>query len=240
MATARLIWDPPASGAWNMAVDDALLQTAADGQPLTLRFYQWSAPTLSLGYFQRAVDRVRHAPSTGCVAVRRATGGGAILHDRELTYSLVIPWHAMPRRPAIEWYQVAHQALIHTLDSLQVPAYLCPQTDATRERRFLCFQRRARGDVLMDAAAVVAQQTGRGGTPPAEPSRWPDPRIDDDVTTTRTVKIAGSAQRRRRDALLQHGSVLLDQSCHAPELPGILQMAQRPCDRKRLGESWAA
>ncbi len=57
----------------------------------SLRFYQWNQPTLSLGYFQSYEDRGRHAASQECTVVRRQTGGGAILHDRELTYSLILP-----------------------------------------------------------------------------------------------------------------------------------------------------
>ena len=53
----RLLLDPPAAGAWNMAVDEALLEAAAAEGQCTLRFYQWAEPTLSLGYFQAYADR---------------------------------------------------------------------------------------------------------------------------------------------------------------------------------------
>ena len=66
METARLILDPPAEGAWNMAVDQALLETANSTGLITLRFYRWSEPTLSLGYFQRHLDRELHPPSKDC------------------------------------------------------------------------------------------------------------------------------------------------------------------------------
>ena len=87
----RLIIDRPLPGAWNMAVDEALLLDASENGSASLRFYGWNAPTLSLGYFQRYDDRDLHAASRDCAVVRRQTGGGAILHDRELTYSLVLP-----------------------------------------------------------------------------------------------------------------------------------------------------
>src|SRR5690242_1143259 len=90
MKEIRLILDPPAPGSWNMAVDEALLETAADAGIATLRFYQWNEPTLSLGYFQAAAERNQHSMSSGCPLVRRASGGGAILHDRELTYSIAM------------------------------------------------------------------------------------------------------------------------------------------------------
>ena len=74
-----------------MAVDETLLFDAAENGTATLRFYSWDEPTLSLGYFQRYADREQHTASRTCAVVRRQTGGGAILHDRELTYSLALP-----------------------------------------------------------------------------------------------------------------------------------------------------
>ena len=91
MFDVRLIIDPPLRGPWNMAVDEALLADDVETDAATLRFYRWSEPTLSLGYFQSYADRELHAASRGCAVVRRQSGGGAILHDRELTYSLVLP-----------------------------------------------------------------------------------------------------------------------------------------------------
>src|ERR1700690_1334272 len=80
LKTLRLIWDDSSAGAWNMALDEALLESAdADGLA-TLRFYRWSEPTLSLGYFQAAADRRLHPASLDCTLVRRSSGGGAILH----------------------------------------------------------------------------------------------------------------------------------------------------------------
>ena len=102
--TFRWMWDEPASGAWNMALDEALLESAGDDPMATLRFYRWSEPTLSLGYFQRSAERAAHIASRDCPLVRRASGGGAILHDAELTYSLTIPttdrWSAAAARLA--------------------------------------------------------------------------------------------------------------------------------------------
>src|SRR2546423_9952589 len=92
-ATWRLLLDPPAARAWNMAVDEFLLDCwAAVGAPPTLRFYGWAPPCLSLGYFQPfGVVDVAGCRSLGVEVVRRPTGGRAILHDRELTYSLALP-----------------------------------------------------------------------------------------------------------------------------------------------------
>jgi len=91
----HLLIDPPASGSWNMAVDEVLLGAVAKSGTSALRFYQWKSPTLSLGYFQSYSERSKHPTSLAADALRRLSGGGAILHDRELTYSLILP--ASPR-----------------------------------------------------------------------------------------------------------------------------------------------
>ena len=209
----RLLIDPPAAGAWNMAVDEVLLEAAAtEGRP-TLRFYQWQEPTLSLGYFQEYEDRLRHEASAGCPTVRRTSGGGAILHDRELTYSLAVPEGHPLVADRLRTYRVIHESLIDTLSGWGIEAtlYTCgmavvPQrTEEPHPGRqpFLCFQRRSLGDVLA------------GG-----------------------VKIAGSAQRRRRGAVLQHGSVLLARSAAAPELDGLKDRTGKSIAADKLIEAW--
>jgi lipoate-protein ligase A len=160
---ARLIIDPPAPGSWNMAVDEALLQTAGGGEPPTLRLYRWSEPTLSLGYFQRAADRRLHPASAGCEMVRRSSGGGAILHDRELTYSFVTPQTGRGSPQAETLYGVFHESLIEALGRLGVTARLvaAPDGRSPAEQPFLCFQRRSRGDVVADQAKVVGSAQRR-------------------------------------------------------------------------------
>ena len=140
----RLIVDAPATGAVNMARDEVLLRSAAlEGTP-TLRFYRWSEPTLSLGYFQPWQQRFEHPPSRVCAAVRRASGGGAIVHDEELTYSFATRTDA--RWAAEDLYVDFHQTLV---DCLQVFGIQCELRPPIRDRSgpepFLCFQRRAAG-----------------------------------------------------------------------------------------------
>ncbi|MCC7474296.1 MAG: lipoate--protein ligase family protein [Pirellulales bacterium] len=214
MTTAtRLIIDPPQPGVWNMSVDEALLEDAVANGIATLRFYQWNEPTLSLGYFQCYADREQHAASRQCVAVRRQSGGGAILHDRELTYSLSLP----PGHPlgghAPRLYEEVHLAFIaaiaacypnllqgkpltHTVKIRGGSARVPPS-----EEPFLCFQRAAAGD-------IVFAQPGTAG-----------------AGRERIVKIMGSAQRRYHSAILQHGSLLLSQSPATPELPGLKELS---------------
>ncbi len=92
-ATWRLIVDAhPRTGAWNMALDEAVMDAVAAGAvPPTLRFYQWEPPCLSLGKRQ-PLDGVELARcrDDGVDVVRRATGGWAILHTDELTYSVAV------------------------------------------------------------------------------------------------------------------------------------------------------
>jgi len=199
MTTCRLLIDPPATGPWNMAVDEALLEHAASGG-WTLRFYAWSEPTLSLGYFQTHHDRQTHISSLGLPMVRRASGGGAIVHDQELTYSLSGPTESASSAAAQRRFRAIHAVWVEVLAALGAEAHLyqAALSDPHATGPFLCFERRAEGDVLVDG-----------------------------------FKVAGSAQRRRRGAVLQHGSVLLGTSAAAPELPGLADLA---CTRPNAQE----
>ena len=210
----RLIVDPPALGAWNMAVDEALLDAAVQGNVATLRLYQWDEPTLSLGYFQRYNDRHQHAASSACAVVRRQSGGGAILHDRELTYSLTLPPSHPLTRDATALYTAVHHALIQWLASRLASATVRnwqlnlngqPSRLAPSEEPFLCFQRRACGDLLLESHDSAAKKSA-----------------------PLAYKILGSAQRRHRGAILQHGSLLIAQSPAAPELPGWQELTGEP------------
>jgi len=148
-----------------MAVDEVLLEAAAMGIA-ALRFYRWSEPTLSLGYFQNYADRESHAGSRKCPVVRRASGGGAILHDQEITYSLAVPVAQRTAKTATALYDTVHGALIAALALWKVRAVRCcdvPPRQAS-DQPFLCFQRRAQGDVLLDGAKICGSaQRRRGG-----------------------------------------------------------------------------
>jgi lipoate-protein ligase A len=162
----RLLRHEPAVGAWNMAVDEMLLDRADEQAAACLRLYGWNEPTLSLGYFQTYSDREQHAASRQCTAVRRLTGGGAILHDNELTYSIVLPGsHPLATRRD-ELYQAMHGCLIEALAGFGAAARLCEVGPSNSNRRepFLCFQRRAAGDVLLgeDKICGSAQRRRNG------------------------------------------------------------------------------
>ena len=199
----RLIIDAPARGAWNMSVDEALFQCAANGVETVLRLYQWSEPTLSLGYFQSTANRDTHAASRHLPWVRRSTGGGAIVHDRELTYSLVT--HLPDERPAGPRRLISrvHQSLVDLFKEMRIDAKICDGSETTSTEPFLCFARHTAGDILIGSEKVV-----------------------------------GSAQRRHRRVLLQHGSILLNRSSGAPELPGISDVSAVTCTIQWLIEAW--
>lgn len=193
-----LIIDGKAAGSWNMAFDRALLEQAASSGKITVRTYGWEPATVSLGYFQSHLDRSLHAPSAKCPFVRRATGGGAIVHDHELTYSIALPEESVRSRVSFDLYRRVHRTLIAALNHFGVAGCTFYEggLSAALERggddsnpEFLCFLRRSPGDVVLNG-----------------------------------FKIIGSAQRRFGSALLQHGSVLLSRSAAAPELPGVNQL----------------
>jgi lipoate-protein ligase A len=173
-----------------MAADHALLESAAQGVA-TLRFYAWTEPTLSLGYFQPESARHIREPLAGLPFVRRPTGGQILVHDHEMTYALALP-SGHPWRPEAEkvsaWLGRMHLVIADALRSLGVQTDVSTGSVAERGET-LCFLQPVAGDVLIGAH-----------------------------------KIAGSAQRRRRGALLQHGAVLMAASAHAPMLPGIQEL----------------
>jgi lipoate-protein ligase A len=194
-----------------MAADQALLDAVdRDPRSAVIRTYAWLEPTLSLGYFQKFVDAEADRRWQGVPIVRRPSGGGALWHDRELTYAVAVPRsHRLARRPA-DLYRAIHQALADWLHAQGWPATrrsLDPDGDRSTtalspDRPFLCFLDRDSEDVVV-----------------------------------RGCKIAGSAQRRRPGAVLQHGSLLRERSPRTPELPGLADVGAAV----RLGslETWA-
>lgn len=163
----RLIIDPPAPGRWNMAVDEMLLGSASESRELTLRIYRWSPATLSLGYFQSHLDRAQHSPSSEIAWVRRPSGGGAIVHDDEVTYSLAIPPGHRFARDSQSLYRLVHAIIVELLADYRICAAINETTIARppSAEPFLCFQRRAVGDILIGHDKVVGSaQRKRHGT----------------------------------------------------------------------------
>jgi lipoyl(octanoyl) transferase len=166
--TWRYIHTPAARGAWNMAVDEAVLETAGRAESLpTLRLYAWQPACLSLGYAQsfRDVDLDR-LKSNGWDLVRRVTGGRAILHIDELTYSIAAP----PDEPrllgtVLESYQRMANALILAVRALGLPVEMeanAPPADATRGP--VCFEVPSAYEIVVDGKKLIGSAQTRKRT----------------------------------------------------------------------------
>jgi lipoate-protein ligase A len=180
----HVLHTPARDGAANMAFDEALLARARAAGDVFVRVYTWNGPTLSFGRNQRATgvyDPARLA-ERGVVAVRRPTGGRAVLHDREVTYSVAAPAGALAPAgaPVKAGYARINRMLVAALRSLGVDARVAaPAARAPRPDAAPCFEVPTGGELVV----------GDG----------PDAR-----------KLVGSAQWQEEGALLQHGSILVD------------------------------
>ena len=172
----RLLLSPPLGGPENMALDEALMARARRTGESVLRVYGWSSPTLSLGRNQRAhglYDAARLS-ALGVGVVRRPTGGRALLHHREVTYSVTAPCE--PGAELQVEYGRINALLGSALAALGAPVTVArPVTRAPLPSAAPCFAEPSRGELVL------------GGR-----------------------KLVGSAQWRDRGALLQHGSILVD------------------------------
>jgi lipoate-protein ligase A len=192
MGTCRVVIETePQSGVRNMAIDEALLEAAHEQGECTVRWYRWNTATVSLGYFQ-AESGVSESPElAGLPLVRRLTGGGAILHHHEWTYSCAVPAaHPLAQSPS-QIYDLVHEQIIAALADRGVSSASPRGTkNPAAETAFLCFGRGDQRDIVLSGH-----------------------------------KIVGSAQRRRRGTVLQHGSLLLRRSEYAAQFPGVLDLA---------------
>lgn len=161
----HVLRDPPLDGPTNMARDEHLLH-AAELRPAVLRLYRWHPATLSLGYFQRYAEVERLPPELrGLAAVRRITGGGAILHDQEQTYCLVLDEsHAMARRSPIALYELVHGAWREALEAEGVFASPAPDDwplPTPRSGPFFCFEKAGRTDLLLGEGKLLGSAQRR-------------------------------------------------------------------------------
>ncbi|MFB6138343.1 MAG: biotin/lipoate A/B protein ligase family protein [Halobacteriaceae archaeon] len=188
----RLVRDERRPGPEQLAYDEMAAETAADGGPCTVRLYGWAAPgTLTLGYAQDAgVVDWAHCEDAGVDVTRRRTGGGAIYHDAagDLAYAVAAPADALPEGTAAS-YRLLLEPVLDALAALDVDARLASERVAGRFRP-ACYLR------PVHAAHDVVVPTDGGGVDDAD-SDGSDP----------VRKLAGSAQYRTSDAVLQHGSL---------------------------------
>ncbi|SDX13280.1 biotin/lipoate A/B protein ligase family protein [Paenibacillus sp. CF384] len=178
----------------NMAIDEAIVVAHERGLvPPTVRFYGWSPATLSIGCFQKAAEEVDFDAlhKHGLGFVRRATGGRAVLHDQELTYSLIVSEN-YPGIPSsvVEAYRVLSMGLLFGFRKLGLAANMSGMDDLE-------------ADVLADPSTCSAS---RGKVMSAAcfdaPSKY--------ELVVEGKKIAGSAQMRTKGVILQHGSILIE------------------------------
>ncbi|MGB3100647.1 MAG: biotin/lipoate A/B protein ligase family protein [Psychrobacillus psychrotolerans] len=175
----------PCSPSYNMALDEALLDWHSEGLiPPVIRFYEWNPATLSIGYFQtveKEID-IEAVKRLGLGFVRRHTGGRGVLHEHELTYSVIVT-ESYPSMPATvtEAYRVISEGLLLGFQNLGLNAYFSvPNTDEQKENL-----KNPKSAVCFDAPS------------------WYELVVEG-------KKVAGSAQTRQKGVILQHGAILLD------------------------------
>ncbi len=153
--TIRVLPLAIADGPWNMAADEVMLESAVAGLA-ALRFYAWAPPTLSLGYFQRHEERLRHPALAALPWVRRATGGGAIEHDGDLTYAIALPAAIRKGRTPAEWHCRLHQVLADLLRRRGIAVEVMAGPRPTRAQLpYSCFAVPQPGDVVLNGRKVI-------------------------------------------------------------------------------------
>ncbi|MFB9988393.1 lipoate--protein ligase family protein [Bacillus benzoevorans] len=183
--TWRFIDSGNSSAAFNMALDEALLNWQSEGKiPPVIRFYGWNPATLSIGYFQKVEKEIdlEAVKKQGLGFVRRPTGGRGVLHEHELTYSVIVS-ESHPKMPktVTEAYRVISEGILKGFHQLGLEAYFAVPKSA-EERQALKSPHSA---VCFDAPS------------------WYELVVEG-------RKVAGSAQTRQKGVILQHGSILLD------------------------------
>jgi lipoate-protein ligase A len=199
----------PGDAAFNMALDEALLEFAATTGAPVLRFYGWTEPAASFGYSQRAAEIER---LTACrPLVRRPTGGGLVPHNADWTYSVIVPpghtWHSL-RAP--ESYERIHRWLQNAFALWHVPVALAPC--CRKEMPGQCFAGYEQSDVLYLGRKIAgaAQRRNKCGLliqgsvqpPPAGLSRtdWQQAMLSvaDDSATRQWASLMLPAELCRR------------------------------------------
>jgi len=166
----RLLVDPPGDGAWNMAVDEAIATAVGEGGVgPTLRLYGWSHPTVSLGFLQRASIGADLAACRrrGIPVVRRLTGGRAVLHAEELTYSVALPlagpWGELSVAAS---FRAINAGLLEMLRRLGVAASVGPpeRHEAAAGDTGLCFLARRMPAILVAGRKLIGSAQRRAAS----------------------------------------------------------------------------
>ncbi len=165
----RLICDEPATGRWNMACDEAILAAIGAGdQPPTLRLYAWEPACLSLGISQSAAEAdFDSMDARGWQIVRRPTGGRAILHTDELTYSLTLPPdHRLAALDIVESYRQISGALMYALERLGAQPHSERRSEPAAKRPgAVCFEVPSHYEITVDGRKLAgsAQMRKKSG-----------------------------------------------------------------------------
>lgn len=186
----RLIYTKPATGTWNMAVDETLLESVGSSESLpVLRLYAWMPPCISLGYAQPFSDvDIEALKKVGWDIVRRPTGGRAILHTDELTYSVIGPKNEVHLKGGIvKSYLEISKALLDALHKLGINANADAEYDNSNND--------------LDLSKPSSIQKEKDPVCFEIPSNY--------EITVNGKKLVGSAQARRKEGVLQHGTIPL-------------------------------
>ena len=190
----RLIKDSYHSGFMNMAIDEAIMIVHREGLvPPTIRFYQWSPAAVSLGYFQELEKEINinACQGMGIDIVRRPTGGKAVLHDKELTYSFVIREnHPLVNDSILETYKKISGGIIRGLSYLGIKAVLVP------------LREKLNNALLSNENKSEIHHSDIKSICFSVPSQY--------EVQVEGKKIVGSAQVRKKEIVLQHGSLLIE------------------------------
>lgn len=158
----------PQDAATNMAIDEALIHWHSKRKiKPTLRFYRWKRPSLSVGHFQNVKKTIDFTgiKKHNCDFVRRLTGGSAVLHDQELTYSLVVS-EAHPKIPRSvnQAYFVLAQGILQGYRNLQIEADFALPEMKNRDRSAVCFETPAIYEMIVDGKKLTGNaQTRKKG-----------------------------------------------------------------------------
>lgn len=190
----RLIKDSYHTGFMNMAIDEAIMIAHREGLvPPTIRFYQWSPSAVSLGYFQdlKKEINVDTCKDMGIDIVRRPTGGKAVLHDKELTYSFIIREnHPLVNDSILETYKKISGGMIRGLSYLGITAELVPLREKLKSGSLPKEEKSEKRHSNFKSICFFV------------PSQY--------EVQVEGKKIVGSAQVRKGGAVLQHGSLLIE------------------------------
>lgn len=153
----------------NMAIDESLLNWHSKGLiPPVLRLYGWKLPSLSIGQFQKAEKTINFdgIDKHGCEFVRRLTGGSAVLHDDELTYSLIVSEnHPNIPQSVQKAYYVLSKGVLEGYRNLGINAdYAVPEREALRDKTAVCFEKTAVYEMIVDGKKISGNaQTRKDG-----------------------------------------------------------------------------